>query len=484
MRYFSCRLLLLVSVFLVLSSLRMTAQDGHYWSEQYGTRSTLLNGAVIGSVEDMGAVYYNPARLAIIEEPTFTLTAKIYEWQRTVIEDAIGEGADLSESRIGGIPNLAAGTFSIGELDRHVFAYSFLTRQSSETDFFVRADRTGDILDDLSGEEIFSGEVNWRKGLKEEWFGVSWSHSLWSNVSVGITQFITVRNQSSLFEVQLQALSEEGETAFLVRKRDFDYQTVGLRWKMGLALDFSPFAAGVTFTTPKLPVLGNGSFRFEDFFTGVDIDGDGEPKNLFITDVQDDLDTRYRSPLSIGFGLGYTLGRHQLHLSGEWFGGTGEYDILQTDPFVGQSTGQLLQVRLLEELDPVFNVGIGFELYLGERFSAYGSFATDFSSVNSRINRFVELADKTNNSVFRADLFHFAAGAEFNVKQADIILGLSFARASQETLRPINLPDGTGEVIFGSRQTSTIDWQRLRIVFGFTLPLTKEMRNQLEEEAE
>ena len=36
------------------------AQDTQYWNIQYGTRSTLLGGAVIGSVADLSATYYNP----------------------------------------------------------------------------------------------------------------------------------------------------------------------------------------------------------------------------------------------------------------------------------------------------------------------------------------------------------------------------------------------------------------------------------------
>ena len=33
------------------------AQEAHYWSEQFGNRSMLLGGAVIGSVFDLGAVF-------------------------------------------------------------------------------------------------------------------------------------------------------------------------------------------------------------------------------------------------------------------------------------------------------------------------------------------------------------------------------------------------------------------------------------------
>jgi len=44
-----------------------SAQDSHYWTTQYGNRSRLLAGAVIGSVDDVSAVFYNPGALALIE---------------------------------------------------------------------------------------------------------------------------------------------------------------------------------------------------------------------------------------------------------------------------------------------------------------------------------------------------------------------------------------------------------------------------------
>ena len=36
------------------------AQDAHYWSQQYGTRSELLSGAVVGSPQDLSTTFYNP----------------------------------------------------------------------------------------------------------------------------------------------------------------------------------------------------------------------------------------------------------------------------------------------------------------------------------------------------------------------------------------------------------------------------------------
>ncbi|MCK5573886.1 MAG: hypothetical protein KAJ12_14040, partial [Bacteroidetes bacterium] len=51
-----------------LLSQAVLAQDSHYWNLHYGTQSTLLGGAVIGSVADLSAAFYNPGWLGLRRE--------------------------------------------------------------------------------------------------------------------------------------------------------------------------------------------------------------------------------------------------------------------------------------------------------------------------------------------------------------------------------------------------------------------------------
>ena len=50
---------------LIFSYAPINAQETYYWNITYGTRSTLLGGAVIGSVSDLSATYYNPGAVAL-----------------------------------------------------------------------------------------------------------------------------------------------------------------------------------------------------------------------------------------------------------------------------------------------------------------------------------------------------------------------------------------------------------------------------------
>ena len=86
-----------VSLLAVLGS----AQDSHYWTYQYGTRSNLLGGAVIGSVLDLSGTYYNPGGLSLIETEAVELLmfAKVFHFPTISIEGLGPEDLIMSEFR-------------------------------------------------------------------------------------------------------------------------------------------------------------------------------------------------------------------------------------------------------------------------------------------------------------------------------------------------------------------------------------------------
>ena len=91
-----------ISAVFIFLSLQIYAQSGHYWTESFGTRSMLLNGVVIGSVEDLGAVFYNPARISQFESPAFVISGQVYQLSKTTIKNGLGDGLDLKKSTFGG----------------------------------------------------------------------------------------------------------------------------------------------------------------------------------------------------------------------------------------------------------------------------------------------------------------------------------------------------------------------------------------------
>jgi hypothetical protein len=57
----------IVVTLLAATALTARAQDTQYWSDGYGTPARLLGGILIGSDEDISAVYYNPGGVALAD---------------------------------------------------------------------------------------------------------------------------------------------------------------------------------------------------------------------------------------------------------------------------------------------------------------------------------------------------------------------------------------------------------------------------------
>jgi hypothetical protein len=213
-------LLTLAALILLLPGLfrPAAAQEAHYWSEQFGNRSMLLGGAVIGSVFDLGAVFYNPGRLGLIENPAFVLSAKAYQWDRYTIEGQDRNGA-LKQSKFGGAPSLVAGTFKVPFLENDQFAYAFLTRQRSSSNFFTRVELEGDFFPSIPGRDLFEGKGQFDSELREEWIGLTWSRGLREGLSFGLSTFVTTTNRSQDLSADLRALGEFGDVATAVSRR-------------------------------------------------------------------------------------------------------------------------------------------------------------------------------------------------------------------------------------------------------------------------
>ena len=123
-------LLLCTSLFVGLAP--ALSQEGNYTFENYGNQSVLLNGNVTGSASDLGLTYYNPARLALIEKPSFVISGKAYQLDNYTLTDVFESEVDLSTSKFNGIPSIVAGTFSLKFLPKHKFAYAILSRYRSD----------------------------------------------------------------------------------------------------------------------------------------------------------------------------------------------------------------------------------------------------------------------------------------------------------------------------------------------------------------
>lgn len=468
---------LLIFTILILSTRQLlTAQDGHYWTQQYGTKSILLSNSMIGGVEDLGALYYNPGRLGLIENPAFLLNADVYELSKIKFDDAFGDGASLSKSTFGSVPSFVAGTFKVGFLKGHHFGYSILQRQSIDIDFNYRNEVFGNVIENFPGEEYFGANIRFNQKVKEEWYSLTWSYPFSDKLSIGVTSSMTRLKSRKGTLIELQALSESGDVAQYQFDRNYSIEHYGILWKLGIAGETKLFNWGLTLTTPSIQISSKGTYNYEEFFSG--IDGASTIPDRFTTSRQSDISTDYRRPLALGGGLTFPFKKSEIHLSGEWYSGVSSYILLQAAPHVSQSDGETIRFALVDDLKSVINFGVGTQLYLSEKLSTYLSASTDFSAAPDLSTGFSQNEPIAHNTVFSADFYHLAAGFVLSIKRVDITLGAAYTSGKQEFARPVNFPNEDDDGIFEMDETGSFKWSRFRVIFSFSFPFLKDVSNR------
>lgn len=435
----------------------ISAQDTHYWNLQYGTRSTLLGGAVIGSVSDMAATYYNPAALALFPAPEILLSGKVYQYNALTLNNGAGPGKDLTSSKIEAAPTLFAGSFTFDWLGNHTLSYSILTRQSMN---FGIEGRRGGIRDTESSEELVAGELIANQELSDLWIGLSYAVKMSSNLAIGITPYLSVRDQKTRKHAYTEILDPLGNVSSAIITQQFEYKNYRLLAKAGIAANYDPLTLGLTITSPTLSLSGNGSSLINWINTG---EGSSE-ETSFIANFQQDVTSRHHMPLSVGFGAGYRFAKHRLHVSAEWYDKVPRYTVLDTKQFTGQSSGETFNYQVENELKSVLNYGIGGEFNISENLDLFLSYVTDFSAAVP--------GTKTNLTVSTWDIYHLSTGGSFSIGRSEFTLGINYAFGSGKAKGPVNLPEGDiKNTLVDLLENSDLDYKRLKFLIGFSIEI-------------
>jgi len=445
---------------LVSSSIKA---QGYYNDENFGNRSILLSGNVTGSVDDLGLTYYNPARLAIIEEPNFTISARAYQMGSIKIENVFGRNNKLNQSKFGGLPSLAAATFKVGKSEKHKFAYAVLSRKQSNISLGFAREIDAAIVEEFDNVDRFIAELNLSEDESDEWFGFSWATKLKENLSVGVSTFVSVYDFSGSYKLDYSRLDTTTDVAAYNNEIRYGQKSYGIFWKVGLAWQVSKFDLGLNIDLPYLEVLGDGNLGYKEILSGI---GDGN--DVFKFDGWDDLESKRRAPIGVAFGAGFPLGKNKIHLKVDWHGGLKEYNRLVI-PVIDDS-GEVLSFSFKEELRPVINFGLGAEFYLGEKVGLYMSAGTDFSPVVSDANIFDLITKENQDTNFDADYYHFGSGVQLKLSWAQLVLGATYTTASATFDRVIQFPDPDIEIP-NNDDPARVTLNRWRFILGLEIPI-------------
>jgi hypothetical protein len=437
-------------------------QDSHYWTNQYGTRATLLGGAVIGSVLDLSGTYYNPGGLSLIKDPDTLMAAKILQYPRLTLVGNGGENVPLNSHNPGPAPSLIAGTIRLRGPSKHWFGYSYVSRQEVKLGVSVSSTGVRDVLPDVPGDEDYASQFRLDEKVSERWFGLTWSTRVSKRVGIGVTQYLAVRSQRANLQELVEARMTDGRVAVALGARQYQYQHLRVLWKIGLACDLDPITLGLTLTTPSLGLYGDGSTGINSTVVALDMDGDGDPDDFLAADYQDRQDSTYRTPFSVAAGMTFKLRKIRFYWSTEWFASVSPYIVVDAGDFAAQSTGETLSADVTQELASVFNLGLGLEWLYSSRFKGYASFTTDYSAKRP--------GTVTNLSLTDWDIHHFITGAEFAVRKSRLTagLGLSFGRREIGS-RPAILERAGVEGMWDPFEGLRFRYTTYRLIVGFAI---------------
>lgn len=460
--YFFCTACLLLGT-------SLQAQRGYEY-ENFGNRSVLLNGNVTGSVDDLGAVYYNPARLALIENPGFLVQGKFYEWNRITIDDVI-PNERFRSSNFSGLPGMLAGSF---DLFGTRFYYSSISRNRLNLSVGYN---TG-LLTSEEYEEILPGnqlnlKLNLNNSLREDWFGLTWAYKIDEGFALGASMFASIYKYSGGDTSRLIRDASNGEVNIYESNLSFSQSSYGLYFKIAAAWIFEKWELGVNIDLPYLEIIKESDFNYDETLAVGDLSQD-----FFIFEELSGLESKHKTPLGINIGAGIPINKNKIHLNVSWYAATPTYDRILI-PELGGATGEDAELLFQEKRRAIFNFGGGGELQISPKFISYLSFSTDFSPLKEADEVLGTSNGIGTSNLLAFDNYHFGGGFNWKFRKADVVFGAIYTTGVQEFAfvrdRPIDELLPTGD-------TFKIGISRWRFLLGLNLSL-RQLFGSPEEES-
>ncbi len=436
--------------------------DDHYWTQQFGSKGLLLNGAVIASTEDETAVFYNPAALGNGEDFGISLSFFTPTYSSLKLNNYLGNGSSALNRKLGFSSDLSAVGFRPFKDKRFRAAIASFARYKSGLG--LRERNVGIVENEPT--QLFIGNLDFQRRLYERWFGGGLAFKLNENLSVGASQFFTFHSENTSLSIQKELVSRDNPYEILMGWRSkFKYSfgtRGGMLTKFGFSANWRTVKLGATFTTDTYyHFYKKASYDYSDLRT---YSGDSVTliSNLSSAVLQD-----FKTPWSIGLGADFSIKRTRVSLSTEYFAGIKSYKLIddKDDPFNGLATGDHLQETLVQQGNrAVLNVAVGLQTKIRKDQSFIMGFRTDFNqrAINQKLQTLSFLS--TTPSVY-----HFSIGGLFKMNNNQFSAGIDYAFGRKLTTgRLVELNNITRDNLFEFSSTGGIKSTYNSILFIFT----------------
>ena len=469
-----CKLLMILMI-AILSGYSVYAQDTHYWLQQFGPKSTVLNGSDAATSKDNSAIINNPGGLGFNKLSNLSITTNAYAMGVTKMKDGAGMGQDLYSPQYSIIPLIISGLYKHKKYPKWTVGYALIDKVRYDFQSSARYDGTVNVLNDAysPGNEEYVSQFNVKNDLTETWAGFSVAYRLSKKLSIGISHFGAYRSQTFNFDYTARAIANTTGNKLEVTTSNFlyyaNYYSIRGIFKAGLSMDLGKVEAGVTATFPSFNVYSDATVSSDLTGVNVNIADDSNRYNFVANDRQDELKAKYKSPWSISAGVSAKLGNAKLNLTAEYFGSISPYTMIELKPndFVRpkglsiEGSREILSVANGNR--SVVNIGIGIEHKLTQKISLLGGLSSDNSYYDENANK-----KGVTLSVSSARLFHAGLGVMIKRSKSDLCIGFGGAYGRNEVKQLVNISSPQDNfTLSGAEGMSVYSYYSLSIIVGY-----------------
>lgn len=440
-----------------------TAQEGHYWTVQFGTKSTFLGGAVVGSAVDASANFYNPGAVSMLEDEINFQGTAVYLWESLKFENDLPGIETEGFSEIKSVPNFLGGVLDINILGTVRIGYSIFGRHSYKLELASSLSDTLNAIDRFGTPQKFTGRAVRTIEVRDDWYGMTFAYRPAPKIGFGFSPFLSVRTLDRTREsIRADVLHSPDQNATTWLNRDYSYNIYSILLKMGIYYDGKPISLGMAITTPGIRIKGNGSIHASATVFNQDQNGDGELDTVLSTIDVKDQEAQYKTPLAVSIGAAWRANTRTVYLSAEWFNRISPYHPIEAGPDVTKFNGNALVPEFFIESKSVVNIAVGLEQRLNARTMLYLSALTDFSAIASGNDAFSSMADR--------DLFNVTAGTSVTISRFTVTAGLGFVYGREKSDERVNfLNPHESNYLLGEPAFEKVRYRGLKMIIGLEL---------------
>jgi hypothetical protein len=400
--------------------------DAHYWTNQYGAKGLLLNGAVIASTEDETAIFYNPGAMGNGESFGLSLSFITPTFSVLKTSNFLGDGTNFKDRSLGFTSGFAAVGFRLFNNDRFRGGATTFTRFNSGLDF---RGKSLNLFPDGDGL-IFSGNLDFNRKLNERWTGFGLAFEIFKKFSLGFSQFVVIHNESNRVNIGKEIIKSVNPEKLILSwrtKLKYSFSAAGgMLTKFGLSWRPKKFMLGLTVTTPIYNhIIKNASYEIDDLkFFGLD-------STKVVSSLNSTKLKNYKTPWSFGLGLDFALNsRLRISFSTEYFREIKSYTILEDskDPYKGLVNENITQVISIRTSNKkVWNFALGGQYQTKKNSTLFFGVRTDFNQRNE-----IEGGDEFSFLATTPDIYYFSLGSLLAVNGNQLSLGINYGIGIRE----------------------------------------------------